>query len=154
MGTEKVESPQSSTILVAVVVRALGLEGGGFTVTVKVQGVAELPAASVALHVTTVLPMGNELPEAGLHTAVSGLQLSVTPAAGYMTVALIMPAAAVTVCGGGQVTIGAVLSSMLTLPGFIKIDPFGMMPPVLATSIGKPGTVPKFTAVKLSGSGL
>jgi hypothetical protein len=40
------------------------------TVIVKVP-VAELPAASVALHVTVVVPIANVEPEAGVHTGVS-----------------------------------------------------------------------------------
>ena len=45
-------------------------------VTVKLQ-VAVLPDASVAVHVTVVVPTGKHVPEGGLHTTVTPGQLSV-----------------------------------------------------------------------------
>jgi hypothetical protein len=48
----------------------IAVSGGvvSFTVTVNV-AFAVLPALSVAIHVTVVLPIGNVEPEDGLHTA-------------------------------------------------------------------------------------
>jgi hypothetical protein len=50
-------------------------------VTTKLQ-LAVLPAASVAVQVTVVIPAGNVDPEGGLHTALSPGQLSVVVGAG------------------------------------------------------------------------
>ena len=47
------------------------------TVTLNVE-VAVLPAASVAVQVTSVVPTGNMLPEAGLQTTLTPGQLSDT----------------------------------------------------------------------------
>ena len=57
-----------------------------FTVTVKVETVL-LPAASVAVQVTVVVPTGNWLPEAGLQTTVTPGQLSIAAGAVKLTVA-------------------------------------------------------------------
>ena len=53
-----------------------------FTVTVNEQGALVLPAASVAVHVTVVVPTGKKLPDAGEHTAVTPGQLSLIVGAG------------------------------------------------------------------------
>ena len=46
-----------------------------FTVTVKLE-LMVLPAVSVAVETTVVVPIGNTLPEAGLFTTVAMAQLS------------------------------------------------------------------------------
>ena len=54
------------------------------TVTVKPQ-VAVLPEASVAVHVTAVVPIGKHDPDAGLQTKVTPGQLSLTVRSGKLT---------------------------------------------------------------------
>src|SRR5215216_1246180 len=54
--------PPSGTVMTGAVV-----SGAGFTVTVN-DAVEVLPALSVAVHVTVVVPIGNRLPEAGVHS--------------------------------------------------------------------------------------
>jgi hypothetical protein len=49
-------------------------------VTAKLH-VAVFPAVSVAMHVTVVVPIGKQLPEAGEHTTVAPGQLSLTTGA-------------------------------------------------------------------------
>jgi hypothetical protein len=49
-----------------VVVGRDGGVGGGFTVTVNDSGPPTLPASSVAMHSTSVLPIGKTEPEGGL----------------------------------------------------------------------------------------
>jgi hypothetical protein len=64
--------------LVVVILAGQVIVGGcvSFTVTVNVQA-ETLPAASVAVEVTVVVPIGKKLPEAGELTTVTPGQLSV-----------------------------------------------------------------------------
>jgi hypothetical protein len=48
----------------------VGPGGGGFTVTVNYSGPPTLPASSVAVHCTSVSPIGNSDPEGGSHEIV------------------------------------------------------------------------------------
>jgi len=53
------------------------ITGGSVSTTVTVnKQVLVFPAASVAVHVTVVVPTGKKLPDAGEHTAVAPGQLS------------------------------------------------------------------------------
>jgi hypothetical protein len=73
------------------------------TVTVNEQ-LPGLPDASVAEHVTVVVPFGNTLPEGGLQTTVGivGGQLSVAGGVVYITMAEQSPVSVDTVTGLGH----------------------------------------------------
>jgi len=94
------------------------------TLTVKLQ-LAMLPAASVAVHVTVVVPAGNVEPDGGLHTVViTPGQLSVTVGAGKVTAVLLesgQVCAATTVTGAGQVMVGGCVSLTVTVKEHIAI---------------------------------
>jgi hypothetical protein len=53
------------------------------TVTLKV-ALAEFPAASVAEQLTTVVPIGNALPEAGVHVTAGLAELATSEAVGLV----------------------------------------------------------------------
>jgi len=74
------------------------------TVTVNEQ-VAVLPAASVAVAVTVVVPTGNVDPDGGVATTVSPGQLSLDVTEKF-TIAEHWPASLLTVILAGQVTVG------------------------------------------------
>lgn len=57
--------------------------GVSTTVTLKV-ALAELPAASVAEQLTTVVPIGNALPEAGVQVTVGLPELATSVAVGLV----------------------------------------------------------------------
>ena len=82
-----------------------------FTVTLKVH-TSVLPAASVAVMVTSVVPTGKILPEAGTLENVTPGQLSVAVGA-KVTTASHRPGSLLTIISAGQVTTGA--SSSLTV---------------------------------------
>ena len=85
------------------------------TVTVKVH-IPILPAASVAVQVTVVVPTVKNDPLGGLQTTdKDDVQLSETVGALYVTEAPHIPAALLTVILLGQVTIGGLLSTGVTL---------------------------------------
>src|SRR6266849_8461308 len=90
------------------------------TVTVKLQ-LSLLPEASVAIHFTEVLPIGNVEPEAGaqLTVMVPG-QLSLTVGAGYVTTAPLGDVAD-TVMFGGHVMTGGVLSMTVTVNEQVEV---------------------------------
>lgn len=70
------------------VVVASGGRGGACTITLNVVEVAAFPAASVALHVTVVVPTVNVEPDGGVHDAVPGASvLSDVAGAVYETIA-------------------------------------------------------------------
>src|SRR5207244_10511677 len=85
------------------------------TVTVK-EAEPVLPCASVALHVTVVVPTGKLLPDGGLHVGVSEPStMSVAVASPYVTV--FPPGSSVEVVTfAGTVTLGGVVSSTVTVP--------------------------------------
>ena len=62
----------------SVVVAVGGASGSGIGVTImlKVDGVARLPAASTAVHVTGVVPSGNTAPDSGRQVAVPAPSMS------------------------------------------------------------------------------
>ena len=57
-------------------VATIGAEGCGCTMTLNVVGVAALPATSVAVHVTVVVPIANVAPDGGVQDAVPGASKS------------------------------------------------------------------------------
>ena len=82
------------------------------TVTKKVQ-VSVLPLLSVAMQVTMVVPTGKKLPDGGVQTTVSPVQLSVTEAA-YTTTAPQLPVSLSCVMSAGQLATGGSVSSTVT----------------------------------------
>ena len=80
--------------------------------------VAVLPAASVAVHVTVVVPTGNGLPDGGTHATVTPGQLSEATGGGNVptaAVAIGQLAGATAVCGPGQVIVGGCVSTTVTV---------------------------------------
>ena len=76
------------------------------TVTVKAQ-LAALPAPSVTLHVTVVVPLGNVEPDDGEHVGVpTPEQLSLTTGAGKLTTALHWPVVLPVTMFAGHVMLG------------------------------------------------
>ena len=86
-------------------------------VTVKAQ-LAVLPDASVAVHVTVVVPTGKQEPDGGSHTTVTPGRLSLAVAEKLTTThrSLIVADFAVTLAG--QVIVGGVVS---TTPPTLKV---------------------------------
>ena len=85
------------------------------TVTVNEQVPSGLfGEASLAVHVTVVVPTGNVEPDAGTHAIVAPGQLSVAVAV-YVTAAEHWPAAFGTVIGAGQFATGASVSCTVTV---------------------------------------
>jgi hypothetical protein len=68
---------------------------------------ALLPAASVAVQLTVVAPMGKEEPEGGLHAGARGLSQLSTAVAVKLTVAEQRPASFDVATGCGHVITGA-----------------------------------------------
>jgi len=81
----------------------------GFTVTVKVPE-PMLPVASVAVHVTVVVPMGKVDPEGGVQTAPTGPSTASTAEALKVATAPAVLVAA-TVRSPGRVSTGPLVSS-------------------------------------------
>src|SRR5262245_3569660 len=95
-----------------------GNTGGVVSTTraTKLVGVAWLPAASFAVHVTSVSPSGNKEPEAGAHvTASVPSTLSVAVGAAHETAAPLGPTASLTIVPGVFAMIGPVVSTTLTV---------------------------------------
>ena len=93
------------------------------TVTVKLQ-LAVLPAASVAVAVTKVVPTGNVLPDAGTLTTVTPGQLSETVGAAYVTTAPQVPGVLLTVILAGQVIVGGCTSFTVTVNEQLAVLPY------------------------------
>jgi hypothetical protein len=89
------------------------------TVTVKLQGVLLLPEASLAVYVTVVVPIGNELPGEWdlVHKILpEGVQLSVAVGSVQLTVAAQLPGILLTAIFEGQPDItGAIGSTTVTV---------------------------------------
>ena len=82
-----------------------------------------LPCASVAVHVTVVVPIGNVEPETGEHVAVSGpSMLSVADAENVS--ALPLGLFVVSVMSAGTVTTGRVVSTIVMLNDFDALFPW------------------------------
>src|SRR5882672_9005850 len=95
------------------------------TLTRKVQ-VAVLPAASVALHVTAVVPTAKVEPEGGVQERVIGPgQLSVAAGEGKWTTALHLPGSALVVMVGGQMILGGPASMTVTVALQLSEAPCG-----------------------------
>jgi hypothetical protein len=134
------------------------------TVTVNEQ-LPSLPAASVALHVTVVVPTGNEEPDAGSHvTAPTPGQLSVAVAV-YVALAAQSPLGATRFMFAGQVTTGSCSSTTVTvnvqLPGLptasvvlqvTVVVPIGNEDPDGGVQVGEftPGQLSVAVAVKVT----
>jgi hypothetical protein len=83
------------------------------TVTVNPQ-LAVLPDASVAVQLTVVVPSGNAVPDAGIHTTFAIIQLSVAVAL-KLTAAEHWPDELPTVIGAGHITTGGCESVTVTV---------------------------------------
>src|SRR5438445_6762343 len=89
--------------------------GGSVSLTVTLNAqVLVLPAASVAVQITVVVPTGNNVPLGGLHATVAPGQLSVTVGA-KATVAPHTPGSVPVVISAGQVIAGFSVSLTVTL---------------------------------------
>ena len=91
------------------------------TVTVKLH-VFVLPAASVAVAVTVVVPTGKTEPEAGLLTTVGTEQLSLAVTV-KLTAAEHVPVGALTVMFAGQAMLGGVLSMTVIVCDALAVLP-------------------------------
>ena len=91
------------------------------TVTVKLQ-LRELPAASVAVATTVVVPNGKTEPEALLVTTVGTEQLSLARTV-KLTAAEHVPVGALTVMLAGQVMFGCVLSMTVIVCDALAVRP-------------------------------
>jgi hypothetical protein len=91
------------------------------TVTVKEQ-LAVLPEASVAVQLTVVVPFGKLEPDGGVHTTPTPGQLSVALAV-KLTFAAHCPGAVLVLIFAGQVTVGGVWSTTLTLNWQVSLFP-------------------------------
>ena len=92
-----------------------------FTVTVKLQ-LFELPAASVAVEMTVVVPKGNTDPDAGELTIAGTEQLSL-PVSVKFTTAEQVPAGALTMIFPGQAIVGGVLSMTVMVCDALAVRP-------------------------------
>src|SRR5438105_3749147 len=91
------------------------------TVTVKLQ-LRELPAASVAVATTVVVPTGKTEPDAGLLTTVGTEQLSLAVTE-KLTEAEHVPGGALTAMSAGQVMVGGVLSMTVIVCDALAVRP-------------------------------
>src|SRR4029079_7004930 len=92
------------------------------TVTAKVHS-AELPAASVAVHVTVVVPTVNKLPDGGLHTTTgAGSQLSAAVTTKAYVVAP-FPGDSTVVSPGHAITGGVESPPKVTLNVHVELFP-------------------------------
>src|ERR1043166_860595 len=82
---------------------------GVLTVTVKLQ-VAVLPAQSLAVYVTVVVPIGNTEPLATLGVTVTPAQLSLAVGAVYVAFAPVGQVGSLTISAGQLPIVGGVLS--------------------------------------------
>src|SRR6187397_873209 len=85
-----------------------------FTVTVKEQAFV-LPALSVAVHLTVVVPSANDEPDAGEQLPVAPAQLSPTTGAAKPTVRLVWPGGTLMITLPEQLIVGGVVSSTMIL---------------------------------------
>ena len=85
-----------------------------WTMTWNVQ-LPVLPDVSVAVHVTSVVPTGKDVPEAGTHDTVALPQLSLAVGVVKVAVAEHALAGALTFTVAGHVTLGAVESLSVTV---------------------------------------
>jgi len=141
----KVRTHWPGSVLV-MILAGQAMVGGVFvalalTVMVKVQ-VLVLPAASVAMQVTGVVPNGKVEPDGGLQLAVTPGQLSVTIGAGKLTGKEFAPTAALATILAGQVIAGGWESLTVTVNAhslvfpdasvatqFTVVTPFGKVEP-------------------------
>jgi hypothetical protein len=114
------------------------------TVTVKVQPLV-LPTASVALQVTGVTPLPNELPLTGSQTMLAPGQLSVTETE-KVTLLAQLPPAVLTTIFAGQVACGASVS----LTVMLKVQP--LVFPLASVAVQVTGVVPLTKALPLGGT--
>ena len=93
-----------------------------------------LPAASVAVTTTVVVPIGKVEPEAGLATTVGAPQLS-APDALNVTTAPQLPASAQVVISDGHWTVGASQSVTVTLNAQVEVRPAASVAPTLTVVV-------------------
>lgn len=105
-----------------------GVVSGAFcavTVTLK-EACAVLPALSVLVHVTVVSPMGNVVPDSGLHVTVSvPSTLSVAVGLVYVTAAPEAPVASTVMFVGTFSMVGGVASLTVILKEACEVFPAG-----------------------------
>ena len=116
------------------------------TVTVKVH-VPVFIAASVAVHVTVVVPMANVEPDAGTHATVAPGQLSAAVGVVKVTTAEHCPAPAGVVMFAGHVSVGACVSLTVivkeqvgpaVVEQFTVVVPTGNVPPEAGVQVTVP----------------
>ena len=112
-----------------------------FTVTLKVHTLV-FPAASVPVTVTSVVPTGNTLPEAGTLTNVAPAQLSEIVGV-KVTIAEHNPTSLDTVISAGQVTTGSSLSSTVTLKVHTLVLPAASVPVTVTSVVPTGNTLPE-----------
>ena len=112
-----------------------------FTVTLNVQELV-LPVASVAVTVTSVVPTGNVLPEAGTLEVVTPGQLSVVVDE-KVTTASHWPGILLTVISAGQVTTGASVSFTVTLKVQELVFPEASVAVTVTSVVPTGNTVPE-----------
>jgi len=107
-------SQRPTAVLVAIFAGQLATGGWlSFTVTLKTHD-AVLPLASVAVHVTGVVPRANRVPEGGTHVVVAPGQLSLAVAA-KLTIASQRPASVLVTTFAGHTTAGGSVSCTVTV---------------------------------------
>ena len=104
------------------------------TDTVKLQ-VAVLPDASVAVHVTVVVPSGKHEPEGGLHATVTPGQLSVATVVKLATAHGLVTVGVVTVTLAGQVIVGGWVSFTVTVKA--QLGPSALVQVTVVVPFGK-----------------
>ena len=121
------------------------------TVTVKLQELM-LAEASRAVHVTVVVPTGNDDPDGGAQLAVTPGQLSAAVGAAKLTIAMVWPAGTLVTTFAGQTIAGGSVSLTVTVNEQLAplavvqltiVVPTGKKPPDGSTQV----TVPQFPVV-------
>jgi hypothetical protein len=85
---------------------------------------AEFPLASVAVHVTVVVPIGKAVPEGGEQVTVVAEQLSFAVGVGYVTTTQHCPISASAATFAGHAIVGSSMSSTVTVKAQVDALPF------------------------------
>lgn len=104
------------------------------TLTEKLQ-VAVLLDASVAVQVTVVLPIGKQVPDAGLQTTVTPGQLSLAVVVKVTTTHGSLSVAVLTLLDAGQVMVGGCVS--LTITAKLQLGPAVLVQVTVVEPFGK-----------------
>ncbi|KOP78207.1 hypothetical protein AN957_03155 [Cytobacillus solani] len=119
-------------------------QGSTITITLKEQALI-FPAASVAVHVTVVVPRGKKEPDAGVQTAVAPGQLSITVGSGKLTNAPLLPGSLNTVISSEQVITGGSESTIVT------VKEHSAVLPALSVAVQITGVMPTLKKVPDAG---